>query len=63
MKKYIIFMFSGGVVNVNGLKLSPRIVLMTDGKPSGTSDAQVYFIKHLNTISVITRYTMSHLMV
>ena len=56
-------MFSGGVVNVNGLKLSPRIVLMTDGKPSGTSDAQVYFFKYLNTISVITMYTMSHLMV
>ncbi|XP_046850294.1 uncharacterized protein LOC124443806 [Xenia sp. Carnegie-2017] len=30
----------GGVVNVNGLKLSPRIVLMTDGKPTGDSEAQ-----------------------
>ncbi len=33
--------FSGGVVNVNGLKLSPRIVLMTDGKPTGTTEVQV----------------------
>jgi hypothetical protein len=35
------FTFSGGVVNVNGLKLSPRIVLMTDGKPTGTTEVQV----------------------
>ena len=26
---------------MNGLKLSPRIVLMTDGKPTSTSEAQV----------------------
>jgi len=25
--------FAGGVVNVNGRKLCPRIILMTDGKP------------------------------
>ena len=25
---------TGGVVNVNGRKLSPRIILMTDGKPT-----------------------------
>ncbi|XP_028390869.1 uncharacterized protein LOC114515772 [Dendronephthya gigantea] len=30
----------GGVVNVNGLKLSPRIVLMTDGKPTGETETQ-----------------------
>ena len=41
INKYVIFILTGGVVNVNGLKLSPRIVLMTDGKPTGTSDAQV----------------------
>ena len=28
------FIFSGGVVNVNGRKLCPRIILMTDGKPT-----------------------------
>ena len=26
--------FAGGVVNVNGRKLCPRIILMTDGKPT-----------------------------
>ena len=26
--------FIGGVVNVNGRKLCPRIILMTDGKPT-----------------------------
>lgn len=26
--------FLGGVVNVNGRKLCPRIILMTDGKPT-----------------------------
>lgn len=31
---------NGGVVNVNGVKLSPRIVLMTDGKPTSTSEIQ-----------------------
>ena len=25
---------TGGVVNVNGRKLCPRIILMTDGKPT-----------------------------
>lgn len=25
---------AGGVVNVNGRKLCPRIILMTDGKPT-----------------------------
>lgn len=36
-----LFYFAGGVVNVNGLKLSPRIVLMTDGKPTSTTEVQV----------------------
>lgn len=27
-------LFAGGVVNVNGRKLCPRIILMTDGKPT-----------------------------
>ena len=26
---------TGGVVNLNGRKLCPRIILMTDGKPTG----------------------------
>lgn len=27
-------LITGGVVNVNGRKLCPRIILMTDGKPT-----------------------------
>lgn len=31
---FLLQLHAGGVVNVNGRKLCPRIILMTDGKPT-----------------------------
>lgn len=44
----------GGVVNVNGLKLSPRIVMMTDGRPTdGSGRATEEAIKEVLIVAAL----------
>ena len=48
-------LITGGVVNVNGRKLCPRIILMTDGKPTdenGRETPQVRTFKHFFIIYI-----------
>ena len=32
-----LYLFSGGILRISGIAMTPRIILMTDGNPSGSA--------------------------
>ena len=50
-------LITGGVVNVNGRKLCPRIILMTDGKPTDENGRETPQVRTFKHFYILMKYT------